>query len=184
MEKLYCKICGLEINEKNYFLNENSMVDKNKNSDIKYCPFCGVDSEHLGSKEEIYTINENLDKSITKIFEKAMKLEIFNGEFYKEAASMAKRTEIKNKFSDLSRIEFMHARIHQKLGGFDKLPILKKIDYEKYNEERILLEQANIRERHAVEFYNKNISKVNSYNIKLIFKALSQVEADHIAITE
>ncbi|GAA0179202.1 ferritin family protein [Clostridium sediminicola] len=184
MEKLYCKICGLEINEKNYYLNENSMIDKNKNSDIKYCPFCGVDSKYLGSKEEIFKIDETLDEGTIKIFEKAMKLEVFNCEFYKEAASMAKRTEIKNKFSDLSRIEFMHARIHQKLGGFDKLPVLKKIDYEKYNDESILLEQANIRERHAVEFYNKNILKINSSNIKLIFKALSQVEADHIAITE
>lgn len=184
MGKLYCKVCGLEINAKNYFLNEKSMVERNKDSDIKYCPFCGVREEHLGSKEDIYQIDEELDDTIIKILQKAMKLEVFNGEFYKVAALLSKNEDISRKFNDLSHIELMHAKIHQKLGGFKNLPILKKLNYTKYDKDIILLEQANIRERHAVEFYNKNSSKVSSHYIKLIFKALSQVEEEHIIITE
>ncbi len=183
--ELYCKVCGMRISEKNYHFNENSFLVKNEIDDIKYCPFCGVDKKYFSSKEDIIVVDEGLvDEKTKKILDKAMKLEVFNGEFYEDAAKLAYSTKTQNIFMDLSRIEMMHAKIHKKIGGFDSLPKLTKPDYTKYKIDSALIEQANIRERHAVEFYNKYIKEVCCEEVKLILESLASVEKDHILLTE
>ncbi|WP_461205498.1 ferritin family protein [Clostridium sp. DL1XJH146] len=183
--ELYCKICGMKINEKNYQFNENSFLIKNEIDDIKYCPFCGVDKEYFSSKEDIIVIDKGLvDEKTKKILDKAMKLEVFNGEFYEEASKIACSKKTKQMFTDLSRVEIMHAKIHKKIGGFNSLPNLSKLDYTKFKVDSALIEQANIREIHAVEFYNKYIKEIQYEDIKIILEALVSVEKQHIFLTE
>lgn len=183
MQELKCIICGMKINDNNYSFNLNGFLNKNGMEDIKFCPFCGVEKEFLMKDGQVFSIKEELDFQTLSVLDKAMKLETFNGDFYAEAAKLAKNENIKNMFNDLSKIEYMHARVHKNLGGFADNPILNKLDYSKYNNDTILLAMAKQREEHAISFYEKNYKQVSNRLIQRIFEALSKVEKEHIELT-
>ncbi len=179
-----CKICGMNINEKNYDFNSFAFSNKNSISNIVYCPFCGVSSIYLSNSNEIIEIeNKKLNENTLKILDHAVKLEIFNGEFYKEAAKKAKKEEISKVFQSLSQIEIFHSKIHMRLGGFTKTPTLAKINYDKYDCDNELLQLAKEREEHAVYYYERYKNEVCDENLKRIFEALIEVENDHINLT-
>lgn len=183
MNDLRCIICGMNINERNYIINEEGILNKNSDSKIITCPFCGAGSHYIkmGNQEVIGGLN-CLDTVTLKILDHAMKLEVFNGEFYREASAIAREQPIRDMFAALSRIEFMHARIHQRLGRFDKLPVLQKIDYSKFHSDSELLDEARKREGHAVSYYAKYIEQVCDNNIRTIFSELSSIELEHIQL--
>lgn len=190
-----CLICGMDINISNFNINNGGLLEKNQREDFKYCPFCGVSGEYLRPEGEIlsesdmfsgnqkYKVqSESLDENTSVILDHAMKLEIFNSEFYNSAVKLSYNLEIKETFEALSKIEHMHAIVHQKLGGFKALPTLVHIDYSKYNNDKSLLKLAETREIHAAAFYEKNGKKISNPIIKEVFFALFQVERDHIQI--
>ncbi|TCO79214.1 ferritin family protein [Marinisporobacter balticus] len=180
MEKLKCLICGMNISENSYHLNNDSFIEKNEEGRIMNCPFCGVGRIYIDSVQEIYTVDhKSLDTQSLQVLDHAMKLEVFNGEFYEEAGKLSKEKELKKLFKDLSNIEFMHARVHKRLGEFDNLPKLHKPDYAKHHTDNLLLEEAYKRESHAIAFYKKNSDKITCPVIKEVFKALSDVEKQH-----
>lgn len=177
---LICSICGMIINEKNIRLNEEAFIGK----DDLHCPFCGAGKEYIKEdKKPIIDDAKTADKTERKIIDHAMKLEIFNGDFYSEASKMAGKEEIKRLFESLSFIEYTHANVHRKILGETKLPEVTKIDYSKYDTDEKLKEQANIREKHAVAYYKKYIKIINNINIIKILEALSKVEIEHIYLT-
>lgn len=59
---------------------------------------------------------KNFDDTTLNILDHAVKLEIFNGDFYAEASKICSNKENSDIFKALSNIEYMHARIHQRLG--------------------------------------------------------------------
>lgn len=179
-----CKICGMNINEKNYDFNSFAFLNKNSINNIVYCPFCGVSSVYLNNSNEIIEIeNKKLNENTLKILDRAVKLEIFNGEFYKEAAKKAEKEEISKAFTALSQIEIFHSKVHMRLGGFSKTPVLTKINYDRYDSDEELLQLANEREEHAVYYYEKYKNEVCDENLKKVFEALIEVEKDHINLT-
>ncbi len=184
MKKLYCEICGMEININNYDFNKNALIQNNSREVILSCPFCGVSNKYLSDDKLNMVKPLNIDNAAIKILDKAVKLEIFNGDFYKRASILAKSQKVKSLFQQLSRIEYMHSRIHMNLGGFKVTPVLSKLNYDKYNSDELLLKMANKREIHAVEFYSRYLSEVNDANIKYVFKALLNVEKEHIILTK
>ena len=178
---LICSICGMIINEENIRLNKEAFI----NSEILHCPFCGVGKEYI--IENIKPIIEETkaeNETERKIIDNAMKLEVFNGDFYSRASQMAKNEEIKKLFKSLSSIEYTHANVHRKILGETKLPEITKIDYTKYDTDEKLKIQANIREKHAVAYYKKYIEKIDNVNIIKILEALSKVEIEHIYLTK
>ncbi|MFT5871725.1 MAG: rubrerythrin [Clostridium sp.] len=190
-----CLICGMKVNTNNFDTNTKGLLEENEMENIKYCPFCGVPAKYLKSEDDIFskgeTISENemykvnaksLDENTLVILDHAMKLEIFNSEFYASAAKLAYNAYVKETFEALSRIEKMHAIVHQKLGGFKGLPKLVDIDYSKYKSDESLMELAENREIHATEFYEKNAKKINNSILKEVFVALSEVERGHVQI--
>ena len=180
-----CKICGMEINEKNYNLNESAFTNKNAINNIMYCPFCGVGNRYLSEENEIITVESNLlNENALKILDHAVKLELFNGDFYNTAAKMAKSVEVKKTFEALAKIEIFHSRVHQKLGGFVKAPNLNKVNYDKYDSDSALLELAKQKEEHAVAYYEKYKNQVNNNNLFEIFEALADVEKEHIILVK
>ncbi len=180
-----CLICGMNININNYHINNEGLLDENDKEHIRYCPFCGVIERYLKEEGEIYKVDiESLDKNTLVILDHAMKLEIFNSEFYKAAAKLAHSTEVKETFEALSRIEKMHAIVHQKLGGFKELPKLVDIDYSKHKSDKSLMLVAENREIHAVSFYEKHAKKISNSIVKEVLSALSEVERDHIQIAQ
>ncbi|MDF2520711.1 MAG: ferritin-like protein [Clostridia bacterium] len=183
METLRCIVCGMKINDKNYGINVHSFIEKNTADNIIYCPFCGAGKSYLASADELYKlVPEALDRETLKVLDNAMKLEVFNGEFYQEASRMASADDVRNMFEALSSVEFTHAKVHMKLGGFGKLPALHKPDYSKYETDEQLLAEASKREQHAVHFYERNSGKIESQAIRQVLKALSEVELQHIEI--
>ncbi|KDR96761.1 Rubrerythrin [Peptoclostridium litorale DSM 5388] len=184
MESFKCLICGMNVNSSNIHINKNSFLNGNSFENL-YCPFCGADSPYISSEGDIFIqIDESLDQVTLDVLDKAMKLEVFNGEFYSEASKLAKDENTKIMFDDLSNIEMMHARIHMKMGGFESLPTLTKPTYyEKLSSDVLLIKEAHSREIHAVAFYEKNMDSVCSPKIKEVFKVLSEVEKQHIYLT-
>lgn len=180
-----CKICGMEINERNYNYNELAFTNKNSINNIIYCPFCGVSERYLSKNDEIITVESNLlSENALKILDHAVKLELFNGDFYNAAARMSKSDEVKKIFEALSKIEIFHSKIHQRLGGFTKTPNLNKVNYDKYDNDNALLELAKQKEEHAVGYYEKYKNEVNDNNLFEIFEALADVEREHIILVK
>lgn len=179
-----CMICDMEINSKNYNFNSPAFLENNKEDEIYRCPFCGVSSVYFTSGEEKYKIDSSLlNENTLKILDHAVKLEIFNGEFYASASELAKDPELKKTFAALGRIEMLHSQIHKKVAGFQDTPTLTKLDYSKYNSDEALLELAKTREKHAVAYYEKYKNEVNDKLLVRIFDALAQVEREHIILT-
>lgn len=173
----------MKININNFHINNEGLLEENEREHIKYCPFCGVLAKYLKPEGEIYKVDaESLDDNTLVILDHAMKLEIFNSEFYKAAAELAHSGHVKEIFEALSKIEKMHAIVHQKLGGFKELPKLAKVDYSKYKNDKSLMELAENRESHAVKFYEKYAKEINNSIVKEVLIALSEVERDHIQI--
>jgi len=178
-----CLICGMNININNFDINKQGLLVNNEREHIKYCPFCGVTSKYLKSDGEVYNVDiKSLDKNTLGILDRAMKLEIFNSEFYTSAAKLAQGVTVKETFEALSKIEKVHAIVHQRLGGFKELPKLVNIDYSKHKDDKSLMELAENREIHAVKFYEKYVKKINNLVVKEVLVALSEVERGHIQI--
>lgn len=184
-----CLICGMNININNFNTNKVALLESNESDHIKYCPFCGVSAEYLKPEEEInfsediYKVPvESLDENTLIILEHAMKLEIFNSEFYEAASKLAHSLDVKETFKALSKIEYVHAIVHQKLGGFKQIPILVNIDYSKHKSDKSLMDLAENREIHAAMFYEKQGKKINNSIVKEVLHALLSVERDHIQI--
>lgn len=182
--KLICCICGMEVDDINKNVNSAAFSKANKGESIDFCPFCGAAKEYLIENNNYIIIpkNENLEKISLKILDHAVKLELFNADFYNKAAILAKDINIRNMFKHLSRIERVHANIHMRLGNFNKLPILTEIRYDKYKSDSELLEQAKLREKHAVEYYRKYMNSIDDNNIKQVLKVLMTVEEEHIVL--
>lgn len=184
MGKLVCVVCGMEINDKNYNFNKEAFLSPNKKENIEYCPFCGAPKQYLQVNGKEYDYDRSsLNDEALKIIDHAVKLEIFNGDFYKKASVLAKSEEIKKIFEALSRVEYMHARIHKKIGNFKEDPILRDMDYSKYDSDDALLEMACKREKHAVEYYERYSGTISDSNIRKVFSVLSSVEEEHIELT-
>ncbi|MEK6264232.1 MAG: metal-iron-binding protein [Clostridium sp.] len=181
-----CLICGMDINVNNYDINSKGLLEENESGAIKYCPFCGVTAKYIKvESEEIFEVpSECLENSTLVILDHAMKLEIFNSDFYKSAAVLAHSGQVKETFEALSKIERMHAIVHMKLGGFKELPKLVNIDYNKHKTDKSLMNLAEDREIHAKKFYEKNTKKIIDTIVKNVFIALSEVEKDHIKIVK
>ena len=178
-----CEICGMEINENNYNFNEHAFSNKNYIDNIIYCPCCGASKKYLNEENKIIEVDSNLlDEYTLKILDHAVKLEIFNGDFYNTAANMAESKEVSNLFKSLAKVEIFHSKVHSRLGGFDETPVLNKISYARYNSDNSLLELAKQKEEHAVAYYNKYKNEVKDKNIIRVFEALSEVEKEHIIL--
>ncbi|NMM62776.1 metal-iron-binding protein [Clostridium sp. P21] len=184
MSRITCVVCGMQINEKNYNFNEEAFMKSNDKENVIYCPFCGAPMEYLiENGEEIKYDRKKLDENALKIIDHAVKLEVFNGDFYKIASSMAKNEEVKKMFKALSNIEYMHAKIHKKIGNLKEMPVLRKMDYSKCKSDEELLAAACQREKHAVGYYRKYEKEIHEESISKIFTVLSVVEEEHVVLT-
>ncbi len=97
MESYRCMICGAEINEKNFGVNSVTFNQKNRSDYIINCPFCGVGQEFISHGKEMLSVEfKLLDENTIKILDHAVKLEIFNGDFYRKAAKKQKIKKLRN----------------------------------------------------------------------------------------
>lgn len=164
-----CRICG------EVYLGEEKP---------KSCPFCGAHENYFVLAEEWKLLQSKSLSEISKEnLRKALELEIDNTNFYKAVSERSKDVYVSSMFKGLSKVEREHASAickHLKIEKPDsKVGLDKAVDTDRAN-----IEEANRREKRAVKFYTEARNQVPEEEIKEFFKALMEVESDHIVLTE
>jgi len=168
--KVYrCKICG------EVYLGEEKP---------KSCPFCGAHENYFVlAKEWKLLESESLSEISKENLRKALELEIDNTNFYKAVSERSKDVYVSSMFKGLSKVEREHASAickHLKIEKPDsKAGLDKAIDSDRAN-----IEEANRREKRAVKFYTEARNQATEEEIKEFFKALMEIESDHIILTK
>jgi rubrerythrin/rubredoxin len=150
----------------------------------KTCPFCGAHEVYFVLAKEWKLLKGEALSNITKDnLRKAMELEIDNTNFYKAVSEKSKGVYVSSMFKGLSKIEREHASTICKHLGIQKpdsdIGSDKAVDSDGAN-----IEEANRREKRAVKFYREAKNQVLEQEIKEFFKALIEIESDHIVLTE
>lgn len=169
MEVYRCRICG------EVYIGEEKP---------KSCPFCGAHREYFVlAKEWEWLYSETLSEITKENLKKALDLEINNANFYKAVSEKSKDVCVASMFKGLSKVEREHASTickHLKIQRPDSNIGADKADSSDFEN----IKEANRRERNAVKFYGQASSQAPEKEIKEFFKALMQIESDHIILTE
>jgi len=168
--KVYrCRICG------EVYIGEEKP---------KSCPFCGAhENFFVLAKEWKLLESESLSEISKENLGKALELEIDNTNFYKAVSERSKDVYVSSMFKGLSKVEREHASVickHLKIEKPDsKAGLDKAVDSDREN-----IEEANRREKRAVKFYTGARNQATEEEIKEFFKALMEIESDHIILTK
>jgi len=168
--KVYrCRICG------EVYIGEEKP---------KSCPFCGAhEIFFVLAKEWKLLESESLSEISKENLGKALELEIDNTNFYKAVSERSKDVYVSSMFKGLSKVEREHASVickHLKIEKPDsKAGLDKAVDSDRAN-----IEEANRREKRAVKFYTGARNQATEEEIKEFFKALMEIESDHIILTK
>lgn len=167
MKTFICEICG------DAYIGE----EKPKN-----CPFCGARENFIKlGKEAKPIVNEKTEISELsgRNLEETLALELAANLIYLCMADKAVSYEVKAMYKRLAKVELEHAVIATKLMGIAMpkfAPQSCSDDYVENFKKTIDLEE------NATKFYTKFMQEAEEKNIKILFTALSQVEADHIEL--
>lgn len=167
--KVYrCRICG------EVYIGEEKP---------RSCPFCGAHENYFVLAKEWKLIqSESLSEISKENLRKALELEIDNTNFYKAVSERSKDIYVSSMFKGLSKVEREHASAickHLKIEKPDsKVGLDKAVDSDRAN-----IEEANRREKRAVKFYTEARNQATEEEIKEFFKALMEIESDHIILT-
>lgn len=150
----------------------------------KSCPFCGAHESYFVLAKEWSLIEPaNLSDISKENLKAALDIEIDNTNFYKTVSEKSKDVYVQSMFKGLSKVEREHASTickHMRIEKPDsKVGLDKAVDADEEN-----IQEANRREKRAVRFYGQASSQAPEPEIKDFFKALMQIEADHIVLTE
>lgn len=168
--KVYrCRICG------EVYIGEEKP---------RSCPFCGAhEIFFVLAKEWKLLESESLSEISKENLGKALELEIDNTNFYKAVSERSKDVYVSSMFKGLSKVEREHASVickHLKIEKPDsKAGLDKAVDSDREN-----IEEANRREKRAVKFYTEARNQATEEEIKEFFKALMEIESDHIILTK
>ena len=169
MKVFRCRVCG------EVYIGEEKP---------KSCPFCGAHEDYFVLAKEWKLLQGGILSDLTKAnLKKALDLEIDNTNFYKAISEKAKNVYVSSMFKGLSKVEREHASAICKHLGIEKpdskVGLDKVVDSDKDN-----IREANRREKRAVKFYGEASIKAQESEIKEFFKALMQIETDHIVLTD
>ena len=167
--KVYrCRICG-----------EVYIGEEKPNS----CPFCGAHQSYFVLASEWKLLQSETLSDITREnLKKALDLEINNTNFYKAASEKSRDVYLSSMFKGLSKVEREHASAICKHLGIEKPDLPAGLERAS-DSDRANIEEANRGERSAVKFYGQAFSQAPEEEIKEFFKALMEIESDHIALT-
>ena len=168
MVKLWrCEICG------------DPYIGKKAPSN---CPFCGVKKKYIKKFNKAKVVfNLKLNEKDLANVQHALDVEISNAAFYFCAAKKVKELEGRKLFKALGKVEAEHASIWKKILKLDKIEEGKDTCSIKYTDD---LQESHTRETKAIEFYKKAEQESENSRVKEIFKALVEVETDHLELSE
>ena len=168
MKVFRCRVCG------EVYIGEEKP---------KSCPFCGAHERFFVSPKKWKLLKSDTLSDITKDYlRKALDLEIDNTNFYKAVSEKSKDVFVSSMFKGLSKVEREHASSickHLNIAKPDSdVGLDKAVESDLAN-----IEESNKREKRAVKFYAEAAGKAAEKEIKEFFKALIEIETDHITLT-
>ena len=161
-----CWICG------ETYLGEERPTD---------CPYCGADEEFLKPGEEYEEPDVELTEKSRKNLESALELEVDNATFYYCAYRRAEGSKTKGMFKRLAKIESEHAEAICMYLDRDEPEISKKSEGCSDNLSDNI-ESAHSREDRAINHYRKFASEAEEPRVIEFFKALVEIESDHLEL--
>jgi rubrerythrin len=149
----------------------------------KSCPFCGAHQNYFVlAKEWVLLRTESLSDISRANLKKALDLEINNTNFYRAVSEKSKDVYVSSMFKGLSKVEREHASAICKHLKIEKPDSTAGADAAVDSDEANIKE-SNKREHHASSFYLEAMTQAAEPEIKEFFKAVMQVEQDHIELT-
>jgi len=146
------------------------------------CPFCGAHQEYIIPAENWkFEDDIQLSEKSRKNMEEALKIEISNSAFYLCVSRVSKDLFIQGMFKALSKVEAEHAKLHARILKAPKPDI--DFDQKLCNSlDADSVKESLEREINAVAKYGKFWGEAKEPRLKEVFKALVDIEGDHIAL--
>ncbi len=146
------------------------------------CPFCGANPAEL--VEPTYWLPNPTGDALTakdkEFVEKAQQLELNNAAFYRRCAQNAETVITESIFKRLGKHELEHAELLGELAGMEDLTLpevtVPDDDGEKFRE-------AGRREKRAIKFYLQVAVEADSPRLRAVTRALSDVESEHLIVS-
>jgi len=148
------------------------------------CPFCGAPDNFIKpAKEARPIVNEKIEigEISRKNLEATYDLEIKASAIYTCMAGKAKTYEVKAMFKRLAKIELEHAVIATKIMG-TSAPVV--VPQNCSDEDMENFKATVALEKHATGVYTQFLKEATETNVRILFNALGQIEADHIKLME
>ncbi|KKQ60280.1 MAG: hypothetical protein US82_C0041G0012 [Parcubacteria group bacterium GW2011_GWC1_38_22] len=167
MKTFICEICG------------DAYIGTEKPSK---CPFCGANHNFIKEGKDAKPVVENkeqLSEQSKNNLEQTLQMEIEANAIYLCMAGKTKSYEIMKMYKRLAKIELEHATIAIKLLGIPMPEIKPELCSDEDTEN---FEKTIGLEDHASSVYKQFALESQETHTKILFTALSQVEADHLAL--
>jgi len=146
------------------------------------CPVCGADkSKFVEVKEKKDHSELKLSKQDIANAQKALEVEVSNSTFYFVAAKKSDQVWERRLFRALGEVEYEHAIIWQTILKLDQMPISKD---DSSTSSLINLKESHAREEVAILFYGEAAVSSDNPRLKMLFKALVEIENDHLDMSE
>lgn len=146
------------------------------------CPFCGAHMEWIIPAEEWkYADDIQLSEKSRKNLEAALELEIGNARFYLCVSKASKDHFVQGMFKALFKVETEHAHLHARVLKVQKPDI--DLDQNMCTAiDKSSVKESLQREIDAVAHYGKFLGETKEPRLREIFKALVDIEGDHIQL--
>ena len=150
-----------------------------------HCPFCGAHIEYMVLvkdyvKTEIIELSDITKKNILA----AIDLEVSNAEFYFCAAKTADNEMDATMFKRLAKIESEHASTLIKMISDVKKSEISREKDTCHTKNNGNLKDSHARETNAIAHYSKFLSEAHEPRVIEVFKAIIEIEKDHLTLTE
>ena len=146
------------------------------------CPFCGAHQEYMiPAREWKFADDIQLSGKSRKNMEEALKIEISNATFYLCVSKSSKDPFIQGMFKALFKVETEHAHLHARILKAPK-PVINLDPGICSSMDKDSVKESLQRETDAVAHYGKFLGEAKEPRLKEIFKALVEIEGDHIQL--
>jgi rubrerythrin len=167
MKTWICEICG------DAYLGEGKPTS---------CPFCGAREAFIKEGKDakpVTEVQQELSELTVKNLHETLQLEIAANAIYLCMAWKTKSYEIMKMYKRLAKVELEHATICAKIMQIS----MPQINPELCSDEDVENFQKTLElENHAANLYIEFAKSSTENHVKIMFTALSQVEADHIEL--
>ena len=149
-----------------------------------HCPFCGAhDNYFVPVDKYVATDVGELSELSKNNLIGALDVEISNAEFYFCAAKKADNLADATMFKRLAKVEAEHASTIAKMLKVAS-PVISRDKTTCNINDADNLKESHEREANAIERYVRFLNEAVEVKVKMLFKALIEIEKDHLSLSE